>query len=93
MVDWDGALQDYVDATLGLKSPNTVIKRAGAILQYFAWHASRFQHDPTPFSEQDVWTYVTWLSAWKVQLQKHLSYVKSLLMGAIRTRPFEGFPR
>jgi hypothetical protein len=43
---------------MGVKSPNTVMKRANAIMMYYRWHAVHGHFPFLPFNESDVWQFV-----------------------------------
>ena len=45
-------------SVMGVKSPNTVLKRANATMMYYRWHAVHGKNDFLPFHEDDVWRYV-----------------------------------
>lgn len=47
-----------LESVIGVKSPNTVLKRANSILMYYRWHASHGEKPFLPFDETDVWNYV-----------------------------------
>ena len=42
---------------MGVKSPNTVLKRANALLLYYRWVTVNGHAPMTPFNEDDVWRY------------------------------------
>jgi hypothetical protein len=54
--------ETQVDAVLvsvmGVKSPNTVLKRANALMMYYRWHAVNGSEAMVPFDESNVWRYV-----------------------------------
>lgn len=45
-------------SVIGVRSPNTVLKRANALLMYYRWHVINGQSSFLPFDEVDVWNYV-----------------------------------
>lgn len=45
-------------SVMGVKSPNTVIKRAGALLMFYRWHAVHCDGNWLPFDESTVWRYI-----------------------------------
>ena len=47
-----------LQSVIGVKSPNTVLKRANSILMYYRWHAVHGNDPFLPFSESDTWAYV-----------------------------------
>ena len=49
-------------SVLGVKSPNTVQKRANALMLYYRWVAVNGSSTFLPFDEQDVWRYVSSLN-------------------------------
>lgn len=54
----DKALLETVEVVLSMKSPNTVNKRAGALLLYVKWHSENHRGDPFPILEKDVAAYI-----------------------------------
>ena len=54
----DKALLETVEVILSMKSPNTVNKRAGALLLYVKWHSEIHRGDPFPIVEKDVAAYL-----------------------------------
>ena len=47
-----------LSSVMGVKSPNTVMKRANAIMMYYRWHAVSCTTPFLPFREPDLWRYV-----------------------------------
>lgn len=58
---------ETLKACFGIKSPQTLLKRASSLRRYFKWHselrpdAQQVEISPLPFAEQDVWTFFHWL--------------------------------
>lgn len=54
--------EDEIDLVLtsvmGVKSPNTILKRANALLLYYRWVMVNGHYPMVPFTEEDVWRYV-----------------------------------
>ena len=54
---------ETLKASFGIKSPQTLLKRASSLRRYFKWHAElrsdarEIQISPLPFSENDVWSF------------------------------------
>ena len=61
------ALNETVEVILSMKSPNTVNKRAGSLLQYVKWFADSNRGNPFPILEKDVAAYLFHLKSgtWK----------------------------
>ena len=55
------AAPGIVSATLGIKSPETAIKHANAMLGYISFMAKFHRCHPFPFSEERVWSYLVTL--------------------------------
>ena len=57
-----GLAEDQVDLVLnsvmGVKSPNTIMKRANAMMLFYRWHAINGTAPMLPFDESDIWNYV-----------------------------------
>ena len=45
-------------SVMGVKSPNTVLKRANALLLYYRWNSVNGHFPMVPFIEEDIWRYV-----------------------------------
>ena len=45
-------------SVMGVKSPNTVLKRASAMMMYYRWNAVNANNPMLPLSEADVWRYI-----------------------------------
>ncbi|CAL1131406.1 unnamed protein product [Cladocopium goreaui] len=45
-------------SVMGVKSPNTVLKRANALLLYYRWNSVNGYFPMVPFNEEDIWRYV-----------------------------------
>ena len=58
---------ETLKASFGVKSPQTLLKRASSLRRYFKWHATlrldaeRAVVSPLPLSEPDVWDFFKWL--------------------------------
>jgi len=54
-------------ASFGVKSPQTILKRAACLGRYFKWHtkwrsdATQAITSPLPLTEHDVWEFFAWL--------------------------------
>ena len=48
---------DIVDSVIGVRSPNTVVKRANALLSFLRWVAKTGIDEVNPFVEPVVWSY------------------------------------
>ena len=48
---------DIVDSVVGVRSPNTVVKRANALLSFLRWVAKAGIDEVNPFVEPVVWSY------------------------------------
>ena len=48
---------DIVDSVIGVRSPNTVVKRANALLSFLRWVAKAGIYEVNPFVEPVVWSY------------------------------------
>ena len=48
---------DIVDSVFGVRSPNTVVKRANALLSFLRWVAKAGIDEVNPFVEPVVWSY------------------------------------
>ena len=56
--DCERAMIETVEVILSMKSPNTVNKRAGALLLYVKWFADNNRGNPFPVVEKDVAAYL-----------------------------------
>ena len=60
---------ETLKACFGVKSPQTLLKRAASLRRYFKWHAcersdaGEIRLSPLPLSEPDVWEFFNWLKA------------------------------
>ena len=68
-------------SVMGVKSPNTVLKRAGAMLMYFRWHAVHGTGNWLPFDENTVWRYIMHQSATCGAASRSQSFVQALRFG------------
>ena len=48
---------DIVDSVIGVRSPNTVVKRANSLLSFLRWVAKTGIDEVNPFVEQVIWGY------------------------------------
>ena len=62
-----GSDDSYIDELLtdvfGVKSPNTLLKRAGSIIKYMHWHAEQYEDSGFPLTERAVYEYFRYLEA------------------------------
>ena len=62
-----GADDDYIDTMLidvfGVKSPNTLLKRASSVLKYLTWFAENFDGVALPLRERTVYEYIRFLES------------------------------
>ena len=65
-------------SVMGVKSPNTVLKRAGAMMMYYRWHAVHGLENWLPFDESMVWQYVMYQSATCGAASRSQSFVQAL---------------
>lgn len=47
-----------IKSVIGVKSPNTAVKRANALMMFYRWHSVNRTDPFLPFREPDVWCYV-----------------------------------
>ena len=67
-----------IRATMGVKSPNTVLSRANAMLAYMRWHTiERPTEDFIPMQEQHAWEYVSFLAMSGAPASRAQSFVQS----------------
>ena len=52
-----------LQAVVGTKSPNTVVKRANSLLSFLRWVAKQPERYENPFKEELVWEYFSWLQS------------------------------
>ena len=75
----DAAEADVVlTSVMGVKPPNTILKRVNAILMYYRWHAVHGAHSFLPFNEDDVWHYVLWQKTSAAPATRSHSFLQSL---------------
>lgn len=67
-----------LQSVIGVKSVNTVLKRANSILMHFRWHAAHGQGFFIPFNEQDVWHYVLSQNHEKNSATRSQSFLQAL---------------
>ena len=62
-----GSSDEFIDEMLidvfGVKSPNTLLKRAGSIMKYLYWHAEQYEDSGFPLEEKAVYQYFKYLEA------------------------------
>ena len=56
----DSEIDVILSSVMGVKSPNTILKRANSILMYYRRRAAHGKFPFLPFEEEDVWRYVLW---------------------------------
>eukprot|EP00435_Cladocopium_sp_Y103_P054228 s873_g17.t1 len=54
----DDQVDIVLTSVMGVKSPNTILKRANALMLYYRWNAVDGSAPMLPFSETDIWRYV-----------------------------------
>ena len=75
----DDAQTDLVlTSVMGVKSPNTVLKRACALMTYYRWHAVHGSSDWLPFDANDVWRYVLYQTTTFSAASRSQSLVQAL---------------
>ena len=67
-----------LSSVMGVKSPNTVLKRANAVMLYYRWHAVNGTTPFLPFEECDVWQYVVGHSLQHASASRSQSLVQAL---------------
>lgn len=67
-----------LESVIGVKSPNTVLKRANSILMYYRWHAVNGKFPFLPFSEEDVWSYILSLNSLTGSATRAQSFLQAL---------------
>ena len=65
-------------SAMGVKSPNTILKRANAMMLYYRWNAINACAAFLPFDECDVWKYVLSNSKLTSSSSRSHSFVQSL---------------
>ena len=69
---------DIIRAAMGVKSPNTVLSRANAMLAYMRWHTLEMTSEPLlPLQEEHVWRYVSHLKDVHSPASRATSFVQS----------------
>ena len=69
---------ELLDATFGLKSPGTLLKRLCAIKLFNQWQMRNFTETWIPFSEQRVWAYMRDLKETKAPASRAVSLLESI---------------
>lgn len=72
---------EIVNATVGIRSPNTLLSRANALLAFLRFVADKGIDDINPFVEEVVWQYFQHLSATKAAATKQASIMSALRFG------------
>lgn len=73
--------KELLEATFGLKSPNTLLKRFYALKSYATW-CSDVQASPwLPVVETEVWNYMRWLKATDAPPTRATSLVEAIRFG------------
>ena len=79
------AAYETLKACFGIKSPQTLLKRASSLRRYYKWHAElrsdarEFQVSPLPFSESDVWSFFHWLRDLRMENQRGFTNASAFL--------------
>ena len=74
----DDPPEEIVHAVLGVKSPNTSLKRANSMLSYHRWHVIRFDTSPIPFQENCCWIYLRHLQEIGAPASRAVSFVQAV---------------
>ena len=59
----DGYIDELLTDVFGVKSPNTLLKRASSIIKYLYWHAEQYEDSGFPLTERAVYEYFRYLEA------------------------------
>ena len=76
---------ETLKASFGIKSPQTLLKRASSLRRYFKWHAElrsdarEIQISPLPFSENDVWSFFHCLRNLRFENQRGFTNASAFL--------------
>ena len=76
---------ETLKACFGIKSPQTLLKRASSLRRYFKWHselradAAQIQVSPLPFAEMDVWSFFHWLRDLRQENQRGFTNASAFL--------------
>ena len=73
--------KELIDATFGLKSPSTLLKRYYSLKAYADWCEDVANVRWLPFVEADVWSYMRWLKATDAPPTKATSLVEAIRFG------------
>lgn len=69
---------EILRASMGVKSPNTVLSRANAMLAYMRWHSLELTSEPLlPLQEEHAWRYVSHLSNIHAPPSRATSFVQA----------------
>ena len=74
----DTQIELVLTSVMGVKSPNTVLKRASAMLMYYRWNAVYGTASMLPLSGPDVWEYVMQQSMTSSSASRSHSLVQAL---------------
>ena len=69
---------EVVGASVGVRSPNTLIKRANSLLSFLRWSAGQDESPPNPFIELLVWKYLRSLRDSSASATKASAFVSAL---------------
>ena len=76
---------ETLKACFGIKSPQTLLKRAASLRRYFKWHselrsdAKQVEVSPLPFTEQDVWAFFHWLRDYRIENNRGFTNASAFL--------------
>ena len=73
--------RELLDATFGIKSPSTLLKRFYALKAYATWCSDVKMVNWLPIQESDVWSYMRWLKATEAPPTKATSLVEAIRFG------------
>ncbi len=69
---------EIIRASMGVKSPNTVLSRANAMLAFMRWHCIEFPSEPLlPLREEHAWRYVSFLSESHAPPSRATSFIQA----------------
>ena len=76
---------ETLKACFGIKSPQTLLKRASSLRRYFKWHselrgdAKQVEVSPLPFAEHDVWEFFHWLRNSRLETSRGFTNASAFL--------------
>ena len=90
--DTGSSATETLRACFGIKSPSTLLKRAGSFKQFFRWHersnrSKELQPCPIPLAEDAVWDYFIWLKSQRTLNEKGYT-VASTFLESVRFAKF-----